>query len=565
MSALTNRALRSPLPWLLSLLPLFAVGPACGQQGAMAANSSRSKAASSDPVLQAMREELDRSKSHLKMDNVPAPYYIEYRLSDVEQYDAEAAFGALREEQRMHQRIVRVVVRVGDYKQDSYYGPGIGVATLGPIDNDATTLRWQLWTATDSAYKAASEALAMKRAALRQYTTDQPFDDFAHALPLESIGPLAKLDFDPKPWREALEKSTALFRGDLKLESLTATARFRAVNQYFVNTEGTVTRDGYAVYLLNEDGSTQAADGMRLQRSPYFTAASPKELPTPEQFQADMAKMIDTLKALRDAPVVDEDYRGPVLFSPDAASDIFNGMVGGNVLGKRPRPGDSARTTGDYASNYKSRVLPAFLSVEDDPTLKTFAGKTLIGSYDSDDEGVRAVKVPVIQDGLLVNYLVDREPIRDFPESNGHGRAAPGQSASPNIGNLIVESKQALSPEQLKQKLIDLCRQENKAFGYYVETLGGTDYEPRLLYRVYEKDGHQELVRGAVFDELDTRALRNDLVAAGNDSLVGNREGAVPTTVIAPSILFDDLEVKRTDSKNVKLPEYPSPDLTSSR
>ena len=565
MSALTNRALRSPLPWLLSLLPLFAVGPACGQQGAMAANSSRSKAASSDPVLQAMREELDRSKSHLKMDNVPAPYYIEYRLSDVEQYDAEAAFGALREEQRMHQRIVRVVVRVGDYKQDSYYGPGIGVATLGPIDNDATTLRWQLWTATDSAYKAASEALAMKRAALRQYTTDQPFDDFAHALPLESIGPLAKLDFDPKPWREALEKSTALFRGDLKLESLTATARFRAVNQYFVNTEGTVTRDGYAVYLLNEDGSTQAADGMRLQRSPYFTAASPKELPTPEQFQADMAKMIDTLKALRDAPVVDEDYRGPVLFSPDAASDIFNGMVGGNVLGKRPRPGDSARTTGDYASNYKSRVLPAFLSVEDDPTLKTFAGKTLIGSYDSDDEGVRAVKVPVIQDGLLVNYLVDREPIRDFPESNGHGRAAPGQSASPNIGNLIVESKQALSPEQLKQKLIDLCRQENKAFGYYVETLGGTDYEPRLLYRVYEKDGHQELVRGAVFDELDTRALRNDLVAAGNDSLVGNREGAVPTTVIAPSILFDDLEVKRTDFKNVKLPEYPSPDLTSSR
>jgi hypothetical protein len=108
---------------------------------------------------------------------------------------------------------------------------------------------------------------------------------------------------------------------------------------------------------------------------------------------------------------------------------------------------------------------------------------------------------------------------------------------------------------------MDICRQENKAFGYYVETLGGSDYEPRLLYRVYEKDGHQELVRGAVFDELDTRALRNELVAAGNDPLVGNREGAVPTTVIAPSILFDDLEVKRTDAKNAKLPEYPSPDL----
>jgi TldD protein len=565
MSATTIRAPRLPLPWILLLLALYSAVPAHGQQSAIAAGTSSSKAASTDPLLQAMRQELDRSKSHLKMDNVPAPYYIEYRVSDVEQYDAEAAFGALREEERVHQRIVRVVVRVGDYKQDSYYGPGVGVATLGPIDNDATTLRWLLWTATDSAYKAASEALAMKRAALRQYTADQPFDDFAHAPSLESISPLVKLEYDPDPWRESLEKATALFRGDLKLESLTASARFRAVNQYFINTEGTVTRDGYAVYSLIEDGATQAADGMRLERSPYFTAASLKELPTPEEFQASTAKMLDTLKALRDAPVVDEDYRGPVLFSADAASDIFTGMVGGSVLGKRPRPGESARTTGDYASNYKSRVLPVFLSVEDDPTLKTFAGKTLIGSYDADDEGVRAVKVPVITEGLLVNYLLGREPIRDFPESNGHGRAAPGQSASPNIGNLIVESKQALSPEQLKQKLIDICRQENKPYGYYVETLGGSDYEPRLLYRLYESDGHRELVRGAVFDELDSRALRNELVAAGNDLLVGNREGAVPTTIIAPSVLFDDLEVKRTDSKNAKLPEYPSPDLTSSR
>jgi TldD protein len=564
MSAPRIRARSLPLRWILSLLALCSAVPAHGQQSVTTAGSS-SKLASTDPVLQAMREELDRSKAHLKMDNMPAPYYIEYRVSDVEQYDAEAAFGALREEERAHQRIVRVIVRVGDYKQDSYYGPGVGVATLGPIDDDATTLRWQLWTATDSAYKAASEALAMKRAALRQYTADQPFDDFAHAAPLESISPLVKLEYDPKLWRESLEKATALFRNDLKLESLTASVRFRAVNQYFINSEGTVTRDGYAVYLLTEDGSTQAADGMRLERSPYFTAATLKELPTPEEFQTSTAKMVDTLKALRDAPVVDEDYRGPVLFSADAAGDLFDGMVGGNVLGKRPRPGESARTTGDYASNYKSRVLPVFLSVEDDPTLKTFAGKTLIGSYDADDEGVRSKKVPVIQDGLLVNYLLGREPIRDFPESNGHGRAAPGQSASPNIGNLIVESKQALSPEQLKQKLIDICHEENKEFGYYVETLGGADYEPRLLYRVYANDGHQELVRGAVFDELDTRALRNELVAAGNDPLVGNREGAVPTTIIAPSVLFDDLEVKRNDAKNAKLPEYPSPDLTSSR
>jgi TldD protein len=563
MNGTATAGLRRRLQRLVLLSSLACALPGVGPQLRGKISASSPTVASSDPLLQAMQDELDRSKSELKMDNVPAPYYIEYRLSDVAEYDAEAAFGALRQDQHLHARSVRAVVRVGDYKQDSFYGPGTGSVTFAPLDNDPIALRRQLWIATDQAYKSASQALAMKRAALRQFTADQPFDDFARAPASQSMGPLAKLDFDPRPWKEMLEKSTALFRTDPKLESLTALLRFRAVNQYFTNTEGTVTRRGYTVYFLNLTGSTQAADGMRLDRSPYYTAGTLQELPTPAEFQASTAKMIATLKTLREAPLVDEDYRGPVLFSPDAASDVFAGIFGDNVLGIRPKqPGESARTAGEFASSYKSRVLPAFLSVIDDPTMKTFGGKTLIGSYQVDDEGIRATMVPVVQDGQLVNYLLGREPIRDFPESNGHGRAAPAQSPAPSIGNFIVQSKQALSPEDLTRKLIEICRQEGKPFGYYVETLAGEN--PRLLYRVYEKDGHKELVRGAVFDELDTRTLRNDVIAAGNDPLAINREGAIPATVISPSILVDELEVKRADKGNAKLPDYPPPDLTSS-
>ncbi len=535
--------------------------PASGQQKTEDPQASAAQAASSDPVLKAMYEELQRSKSKLKMDNVLAPYYIEYRLSDVNEFDAEAAFGSVRENQNIHARTVRVVVRVGDYKQDSYFGRGMGMVDLAPLDDDPVAMRRQLWLATDRAYKMANEALAAKKAVMSEFTGGQPFDDFAHAPALQSIEPLAKLEFDPKPWTAMLEKATALFRTDPKINSLSGTLRFRAVNQYFENSEGSVTRQGYAVYSIVLSGSTQAADGMRLDRSPYHIAATLKELPTAAEFQAEAEKMVATLKVLREAPIVEEDYRGPVLFSSDASTDIFDSMVGGNVLGNRPKPGESARTTGDFASNYKSRVLPAFLSVVDDPTMKTFQGKMLIGSYGVDDEGVRAAKVDVVQDGMLENYLLGREPIRDFPESNGHGRASPGQSPVPSLGNFIVEAKETSSPEDLKKKLIDLCRQENKPFGYYVETLA--NYNPRLLYRVYANDGHEELVRGAVFDELDTRTLRNNLIAVGNDPLVSNREGMIPTTVIAPSMLLDELEVKRTDAKNAKLPQYPPPDLTA--
>lgn len=556
MSARAKNLAHTKLPSLMALTLAAIAAFVCAIPVA-----AQQKAASgtSDPLLRAMREELARSKAQLKMENVPPPYYIEYRLTDLDYYEAEAAFGALRQSQRSRARSVRVVVRVGDYKQDSYYGPGMGTVNLAPLDNDPIALRRQLWLATDEAYKQASEALASKKAVLSRFTADQPFEDFAHEPALESIGPLAKLEFDPKPWNEMLRKSTALFSTDPKIQSLTANVRFRAQNQYFVNSEGTVTRQGHTVYMAVMSGTTQASDGMRIDRSPYYSAGTLRELPSPEKFQAETAAMLATLKQMREAPEVEEEYRGPVLFSSDAASDIFAGMIGGNVVGRRPKPGESARTEGDFASSYKSRVLPTFLTVIDDPTLKTFNGKTLIGSYEIDDEGVRSTTVPVIQNGELVNYLLGREPIRDFPASNGHGRSGPGQPPAPSVGVLVVQSKQALSPEEMKKKLIEICRQEGKPYGYFVDTLSG--YNPRLLYRVYEKDGHQELVRGAVFNELDTRTLRNDLVAVGNDPLVSNRENMVPTSVIAPSILFDELEVKRTDAKNAKLPEYPPPDL----
>lgn len=537
--------------------------PVIAQQARADAGVSSSDAAASDPLLRAMREELDRSKAHLKMDGVPAPYYIEYRLADVDEYDADAVFGALRRSERSHARSVRVVVRVGDYKQDSYYGPGTGVVNLAPIDNNPVALRWQLWAASDQAYKAASAALAAKKAALLQFSAEQPFDDFARAAPLVSVGPQVKLEFDPKEWESSIEKATGLFHNDPQIESLGALVRFRAVNQYFVNSEGTTTRHGYTVYLLTLGGTTQAADGMRLDRSPYYAAATAQELPGPEKLLADTAKMMETLEKLRQAPVVNEDYRGPVLFSPDASNDLFIAMIGRNVLGIRPKPGESARTAGEFSSNYKGRVLPSFFSVDDDPTLRTFNGQTLLGSYQTDDEGVKSEKVSIVQGGELINYLLGREPIRDFPESNGHGRAGPGQAASPNIGNLIVQSKDAVSADALKQKLLDLSKQQGQAYGYFVDTLGGADLSPRLLYRVYVSDGHRELVRGAEFNELDTRTLRNDIVAVGDDPMVGNRDGGVPTTVISPSILFDDMEVKRTDAKNAKLPEYAAPALSA--
>jgi hypothetical protein len=160
---------------------------------------------------------------------------------------------------------------------------------------------------------------------------------------------------------------------------------------------------------------------------------------------------------------------------------------------------------------------------------------------------------------MLVNYLLGREPIRDFPASNGHGRAGlPLSWPAPGLGNLVVRSSEAVTAEELKQKLIAICKDRGLEYGYYAETMGGVR-APRLLYRVWAKDGHEELVRGGLFGDLDQRSMRSNIVAAGKEEFVDNEIQPVPHSVVAPSILFDDLEVKRQTSNKDKLPEYPAP------
>ncbi len=518
--------------------------------------------ASGDVVLRALREEMERSKANLKLENVPAPYYIEYRVTEIDQFEASAVFGALRSQQHNHGRLLRVVVRVGDYKQDSFYGTGEGTIDLVPSDDDVFAIRHRLWLATDRAYKAASEALSAKQAALKQLKVDEPVDDFAKASPVEAVEPLAGFSSpDFTSWIHLLEEASAQYRSDKELLNFESALRLTVENRYFLNSEGTVARSGHAHCVISIAGSTQAADGMLLQRSHADQGNDLKEIPTREQFLKTTARILETLKLLRNAPVVDEEYRGPVLLSNDAAATVITELVEPNVLGRKPPLGENARTTGKWSSSYKARVLPDFINVFDDPTISTISGQPLFGNYTLDDEGVKAQRVALIAKGQLVSYLMGRQPIRDFPASNGHGRAAAAAAPAPHPGNLILQSTDPQPDAGLKEKLIDLCRRRDLPYGLYVETMG-PGLEPRLLYRIWTKDAHEELVRGGVFGDLDIRSLRSDLIAAGTAPAVEDRSEPVWFSVSSPALLFDELQVKRSQSAKQKLPEYPAPELS---
>jgi len=517
-----------------------------------------------DPLLTAMKEELAREKELLVLPGMQRPYFMEYRLEDIVSYQAVANFGALTTETNSHQRVVRVQVRIGDYATDSSSSRGDGSLEMAPGDDDPAALKYALWTATDEAYKTALRAYSAKQAALKSFQSQPTADDFTSAKPVVRVEPLVKMELDKEDWQKRIIEASGLFltAPEVKafaqdVEFSTANVNALVVNRYTVNTDGTVLRHGYSGYTDAISVSGQAEDGMQLSRSNGSTGTSAASL---ESAAALRKRTIDNLKSLnelRHAPVVDaEDYHGPVLFSGDAAADVITKLFVPNVEADRPDMGTTARTQGAYQSSLHTPVLPVFLTVVDDPGLKSFEGEGLVGSYAVDDEGVPVSPVTIVSHGKLEDFLIGREPVKDFPESNGHGRAAPGQAAHSKAGVIVVKSSQELTAAQMKAKLVALAKQQGRDV-YEVETLAG-ELAPRLLYRV-SPDGTRTLVRGAAFDELDQRSLRSGVLAAGGKPYVAQSISPIPETTIAPEILFADIAVKRATEQHEKLPYYPPP------
>ncbi len=523
---------------------------------------------SADPILTAMQQELTREQAQLVLPGMKRPYFIEYRLEDIRSYDAVANYGALTKENENRQRVVRVELRIGDDASDSSSARGDGSLALAPRDDDAAALKFALWSATDEAYKNALRAYAVKQATLKNFQSAPTANDFTPAKPITLIEPLVNLEMDRDDWKQRLIEVSGLFATAPEVKSFADAVQYSsasfsaiAVNRYTVNTDGTVLRHGYTGYTDSVSVGGQAPDGMELGRSNGSTAVTAAGLESAASLRKRTIEDLISFNELRNAPIVgSEDYHGPVLFSGDAAADVFNRLFVPNVEADRPNPGTAARTQGVYQSSFKTPVLPPFLSVVDDPTLRSFEGKELLGAYKVDDEGLPVAAVDVVDRGKLMNYLIGREPVKDFPDSNGHGRAALGQAAHSHAGVIIVKSNEGLSAEALRAKLVAYAKEQGRDV-YEVETLAG-ELSPRLLYRV-SPEGKRTLVRGAVFDELDQRAIRSGIVAAGGRPYISQRIGPVPETTIAPELLFADITVKRANEAQQKLPYYPPPATTS--
>lgn len=566
------------------------------------------QAPTADPILRAMHDEIERSRT-LTVPNLEKPYFIEYLLDDAQSFSVSATLGGLTSRRTDSFRNLDVRVRVGDYKFDNsnYVGSDFNFGSRYdlerfPLDNAYAVLRRYLWLSTDSVYKSAIEAISRKRAALRNLQVSQQLDDFAKAEPVHIIRDFTKLNLDEEAWTNRVRSLSAVFDRYPEVENSGVEFSSGEGGYYLVNSEGTEIKVPDRTTYLRARAAAQAADGMTVRDAVVFQAVDPAQMAAGPELTRGVETIARNVVALVHAPR-GEDYSGPVLFEGVAGPQIFAEVLGKNLaLTRRPvmEPGRNGTfALSELDGRIGARVLPESFDVIDDPTPKEWQGRPLFGSYAVDREGVVPKPLHLVEKGQLKGYLLTRQPVRGYEGSNGRARMPGAFGASTaGISNLFVRSSETSPLPDLRKKLLELVTARGKPYGIIVRKMdfpssasidevrrllassqSGSSRPvsmPLLVYRLYP-DGHEELVRGMRFRGFNARSLK-DIIAAGDDlttfeyldntapfALMGGAGFLANTTVVAPSVLIDDLELHPLEDELPKLPVVPAPELIVSQ
>jgi predicted Zn-dependent protease len=277
------------------------------------------------------------------------------------------------------------------------------------------------------------------------------------------------------------------------------------------------------------------------------------------------------LEKLKLAPIA-EPFVGPAILSGRAAGVFFHEIFGHRVEGHRQKDQAEGQT---FTKSVGLPVLPTFLSIYFDPTVRKAAGTDLNGSYRYDDEGMPGQRLTVVDRGVLRAFLMSRSPVLQFDKSNGHGRRQPGFEVVSRQSNLIVESGNTVSDARLREMLREEIRRQNKPYGLYFEEVTGGYTQtrrgglqafavlPLVVYKVYPDDRPDELVRGV--DIVGTPlASFSKILATSNrpevfNGYCGAESGSVPVSAVSPALLVSEIETQRKEKSSDRPPLLPRP------
>ena len=518
-------------------------------------------------ILDILKDENDRQIGTLKKAAEPA-YYLAYQLVEQRVVSLEAEGGALISDNDDTARNLDVEVRVGTSKLDNTrslsddpnnFNAPLTRRGVVPFGEDKQALTHALWVETDRRYHEAVTALGyvkQDQATLGKASADP---DFSTAPAEVYIEKPAVLQFDKSQWVERLKRCSAkALSGSGKGTATRGTCGvvFQLNTAYYVNSEGSQLQLSWTTAQLSVSVGVKADDGMNLSRLEQRYGRTPADLPPDSEVDKLIKTVSSDLDNLHDAPLADP-YVGPAILEGRAAGVFFHEVFGHRIEGHRQKDTTGGRT---FASYVGKDIAPEWLSVYDDPRLVTLNGVQLNGFYRFDDEGVKAQRVPLVNRGKLVGFLMSRNPIPGFGTSNGHGRHSPGLPPVARQGNLVVETTRSVPRTDLELMLIEEIKKQKRPYGMIFTDISGgftltSAFTPQafkvypvMAYKLYP-DGKKELVRGVDMIGTPLVALQSIRAASREvetfNGVCGAESGWVPVSASAPSLLIERLEVEK--------------------
>lgn len=551
-------------------------------------------------ILDAVAEEMGRAMQRLEIPGAPKPYSISYKITEVVVNDVSASLGSTTAKHDRHFVNLEARVRVGSPQLDNsnFVVPdgseydATATATL-PLEATPRIARRAAWLVTDQAYKEALIQLRAKLEARRAGGSTRPADvpAWTDTKKVVSEEPVLVPPLETIQSLETRAKAlSAVFRdqGDLRDSRVSLTSYLE--RRWYITTEGTSVTDTRRADGVVIAVSGQAQDGQLL--SNYFIryGHTAKDLPSDKELEGEAKDLAKSIAEMAKAPVMDR-YSGPVLFEGEGAVGLLRFTLtphlGGTPVPEGLSPNEARQFGGALTDKVGLRVLSPNLSLVDDPTVREGGGKTLIGGYKIDDEGVASQKVEVVKDGTLKTLLLSRTPSAKGQVSNGHARrTAEGGAFLGTATNLFVNAKGAVPRKALYAKLVAAAKAEGLKYGLVIKRFddaaitGAPEFTRRELvqmikstdqllpppaliaYRVYP-NGKQEMVRGVQLTDVPIRAWK-DVIGVSTEKLVynflaasesqlqlrltgGTDDGMVPSGGIESAIITPDLLLKEID------------------
>ena len=530
-----------------------------------------------DPILDALRAEIDRSMAALA-DVKDRPYYLAIEVTEVQSVHISGEDGGLHAWAPSIERSMDVDVRIGSPQLDSSHalrktrdqGGQHGSESL-ILGDDVDVLRHQIWRGVDRAVRQAQERWAKVDAERQVLVEEEPADDLAIAPTVQSEGPLKELRFDGPAWEELVRQSSVPFAASQIILDGAVTFSGKVENRWFADSAGSMIRHGESRYRLSASAEALAEDGTTLHLFTSWDAHDPSKLPPVDEVREVTSQLESRLVALRNAPL-EEPYSGPAILSGKAAAVFFHEIFGHRVEGHRLKRVDNAQT---FRNRIGQQILPPFLSVIDDPTRTQYAHTDLRGHYAFDNQGIKSEAVTLVENGILRGFLQSRSPVERGQSSNGHGRREPGAEAVSRQGSLLVLAENTVSENELRTQLISLAQKAGLEYGLYIDEIeGGFTFTNRSMpnafnvdvvqaRRVYVDGRPDELVRGLNLIGTPLESF-SKIVGAGDvpdvfNGSCGAESGWVPVSAAAPPLLTTSIETQRKPKGQDTPPLLPPP------